>query len=141
MSQLHRLVYTSVRKCDDAEIEKILASCKKNNPGKGLTGVLLHSKNRFIQYLEGEKEEIQKLYDVVKVDPRHTSVNQRNFEPITKRVFPDWFMGYKDVESDEMKYHSNISEEDQKQLDDLIQGKNDFTDRGMTVLKLFFELS
>ncbi len=60
---LYQLVYTSVRKpgCDDYEIKKILESCKRNNPSKDITGVLLHSENHFIQYLEGSKDIINLL--------------------------------------------------------------------------------
>jgi len=39
--------------CDDSEIDKILDSAKRNNPGLDITGVLLYTEKKFIQYLEG----------------------------------------------------------------------------------------
>lgn len=80
MRDLYRLVYTSFRKpsCDEKAIQDILQACKRNNPGRGVTGILLHSKNRFIQYMEGEKEHVEALYNLIKDDPRHTSVNRRS---------------------------------------------------------------
>ena len=61
---LHRLIYTSVRKaeCDDQEISNILASAEKNNVHADITGILLHSKDRFLQYIEGEPQKIKSLY-------------------------------------------------------------------------------
>ena len=57
MSDLYRLVYTSFRKpkCDDGEIKNILDACKRNNPRRNITGILMHSDSRFIQYIEGSK--------------------------------------------------------------------------------------
>ncbi|MEQ9165113.1 MAG: BLUF domain-containing protein, partial [Fulvivirga sp.] len=47
---LSQLVYVSNRKpnCTEEEIEKILASCKKNNPPLNITGILLYSDKKFI---------------------------------------------------------------------------------------------
>jgi Sensors of blue-light using FAD len=58
---LSQLVYVSNRKanCTEAEIEKILASCKKNNPPLNITGVLLYSDIKFIQLVEGEYKVIR----------------------------------------------------------------------------------
>ena len=50
---LSQLVYVSQRNqsCTATEIDKIMASCEKNNSALGITGVLLHSEHRFIQLL------------------------------------------------------------------------------------------
>ncbi len=143
MSGLHRLIYTSFRKpsCDESEIKKILASCEKNNPEHGLTGVLLHSENRFIQYIEGEPEKLLALYDTIKEDDRHTAVNQRSFAPIEKRLFPSWHMGYKNVSDDKLGFHTAISTDNKEIFEKMIMGKDQYTDRGLTVLKLFFEMA
>lgn len=141
MSDLYRLVYTSFRKsnCTDEEIENILASCKKNNPGRDVTGVLIHSENRFIQYMEGPKERVEELYTLKQTDPRHTSVNKRNFEPIKERVFPSWEMGYKNVSGNGVTLQSDVSESDKKSFDKTLNGEIDFNDHGMRLLNMFFK--
>ncbi|MFK7797596.1 MAG: BLUF domain-containing protein [Aureispira sp.] len=50
---MNYLIYSSHRKanCTEEEIDHILQTCKKNNPEKNLTGILLHSKNYFLQYV------------------------------------------------------------------------------------------
>lgn len=141
MSTLHRLVYTSFRKpnCDEKEIEKILDSCKKNNPQRNITGILLHSDKRFIQYIEGTKDEVLALYELIKDDPRHTSVNQRNFEPIAERIFPSWEMGYKDV--DKIEFNTEASDINQKTFNRLLKGELDFDDNALRILQLFFKMA
>lgn len=141
MSDLYRLVYTSFRKrtCTEEEVKNILASCEKNNPERQITGILLHAKNRFIQYMEGSKSSVQALYDLIKEDPRHTSVNLRSFEPIEERVFPSWEMGYKDLEDQELKFQTSVSDVDQKKFEALINADLDFDNDGMRILQLFFK--
>lgn len=141
MSALHRLVYTSVRtpKCDQAAIENILASCKKNNPSRKVTGILVHSDRRFLQYIEGAKEDLLSLYELIKADDRHTALNQRDFQPIEQRIFPSWHMGYRDL-AKEVRYKTDISRADQQVFDDLIHGEIDFSNRGLKVLQLFFSI-
>ncbi|MFT4736523.1 MAG: hypothetical protein ACI8QD_000468 [Cyclobacteriaceae bacterium] len=141
MSSLYRLVYTSFRKpnCNQQEIENILASCKKNNPSRNITGILMHSNNRFIQYVEGSKDDLRQLYDLIKQDPRHTSVNERNFEPIKERLFPSWEMGYRDV--DGLKFNTMVSMRDQKTFKGIISDDLKFNDHAMRILQLFFEMA
>lgn len=143
MSNLYRLVYTSFRKpaCDEAAIENILASCKRNNPGRNITGILMHSNNRFIQYIEGDRNQVEKLYELIKDDPRHTSVNKRNFEQINERVFPSWEMGYKDLSSDNIEFQTEIKNQDEATFNQLINNELDFNNEGMKVLQLFFKMA
>lgn len=143
MSNLYKLVYTSSRRpnCDEAEIEKILASCKKNNPSREITGVLLHSNHRFIQYLEGDKEQIMHLFEAIKGDNRHGGVNLRYYAPIENRIFPSWHMGYKNVNQNSTVFQTSITEGDQIVFKKLIENQNQSELEGMRVLKLFFEMS
>lgn len=140
MSDLYRLVYTSFRsaECDDMAIQDILTSCKKNNPKREVTGLLLHSDNRFLQYMEGNKAEVEALYTLIQSDPRHSNIQQRNFEPITDRVFPSWEMGYKDVSSKELVLYAELSSEDKQLIQRLIEGEVDFSNDGIRALQLFY---
>lgn len=143
MKNLYRLVYTSVRgtSCDEKEIQQIVAACKRNNPGRDITGVLLYSNKRFIQYLEGSKEDVRELYELIKKDTRHSGVMERVFTPITERIFPSWNMGYKDVDAGKMAYETSISPKDKVAFDAMIEGKSEYNDQAMRILKLFFEMA
>jgi hypothetical protein len=143
MSDLYRLVYTSFRnhKCDDLEISKILDACKRNNPQRGVTGILMHSDSRFIQYIEGGKSEILGLFELIKDDPRHTSVSQRNFEKIDARMFPSWEMGFKDISKESIAFNTEVSDQDKNIFEGLIKGELDFDNSGMRLLQLFFKMN
>lgn len=143
MNNLYRLVYTSFRKpeCTDDEINNILSACNKNNPGRDVTGVLLHSENRFIQYMEGDKEELEKLFNHIKTDDRHTAVNKRNFETISERLFPSWEMGYRDLSANEMVYQTEVSPQNKETIDQLFEGTSTIDDRGIRLLRIFSKVS
>lgn len=141
MSTLHRLIYTSVRtsKCDEAALQDILSSCEKNNPSREVTGILVHSDRRFLQYIEGSKDELLSLFELIKKDDRHAAVNQRDFKPIEKRIFPSWHMGYRDI-TKSLEFKTEIDEADKKTFEGLINGEIDFSNHGLKVLQLFFSV-
>src|SRR5690606_26764232 len=121
---LYQLVYTSTRteKCNDEEIQNILASCKRNNPGQNITGVLLHSDDRFIQYLEGSKD-IIKLYDLIKEDARHKSVVLLSYGQLKSRVFPSWHMGYKNVKKTDIDFLTEANPNDKSVFNSIVRGE------------------
>jgi hypothetical protein len=137
---LYQLVYSSTRNpsCTDAEIQKILASCEKNNPAQNITGVLLHSDNHFIQYLEGDKDIIN-LYDLIKTDPRHSRVALLSYGPIRERMFPSWHMGYKNLTRAELAFHTSANEDDKKVFRQLIEGDQVTQANAINLLKKFFQ--
>jgi hypothetical protein len=143
MAELYRLIYTSSRrpKCSDEEIAKILDACNRNNPGKNITGILLHSDKRFLQYIEGDKNELSKLYAQIEADERHGGLNRRDFSPIEKRLFPSWHMGYKDVTKNSLDFNTSISAQDKDIFKLLIENQDVDGDHGVKVMKLFFELA
>lgn len=142
MKNLYRLVYTSSRKpnCTDEEIEKILNSCKRNNPSKDLTGVLLHSEKRFLQYLEGDKDELQRLYELIQKDDRHGGVNKRDFTEIEERMFPSWSMSYRDVSKSTIEFNTQLPEKDKALFRELVHGEGLIPNRGVRLIKTFFKL-
>ncbi|MCU0451358.1 MAG: BLUF domain-containing protein [Bernardetiaceae bacterium] len=87
---LANLVYLSIRKkaCTEDDIAQILAKAEQNNSKEGITGVLLYSATRFVQYLEGEFQQIDGLYSKIKRDPRHERVTLLHTGLIQQRYFP-----------------------------------------------------
>lgn len=139
---LHQLVYTSARVCTDEQIQDILKSCKKNNPGKNITGLLLHTDKRFIQVMEGEKEVLETLFNTVKEDKRHAGVNLRFFGPVDKREFPDWHMGYKDVDTQKLKLSTSVNQKDIDTYEAILKNDDIFSQgEGMRILSMFAKVS
>ncbi|MHA6250290.1 BLUF domain-containing protein [Pontibacter sp. CAU 1760] len=143
MKGLYRLVYTSSRRatCTDEEIVKILDACKRNNPGLNITGILLHSDKRFLQYLEGYEEQVCRLYELISKDERHGGINKRDFAAIDERLFPGWHMGYKNIDRQTLEFNTAISNHDKELFKTIIEG-NDYNEEfSSRVMKTFFDLA
>ncbi len=134
---LHRLIYTSVRKaeCDDQEISNILASAEKNNVHADITGILLHSKDRFLQYIEGEPQKIKSLYDKIKDDSRHAGAMMRDFSPIDERLFPSWEMGHVDM-NERLAFDTKIGFKEKAAFDAWFEDTS-LTDSKLGIIKRF----
>lgn len=137
---LSQLVYVSNRKpnCTAAEIDKILTSCKKNNPPLDITGILLYSETKFIQLVEGEAKVIMGLYDKIKADDRHSNTMMIAYSPIKEKSFPSWHMGSKKLTSSDVEFNTEISAEDKVIFDGLMTGKEENGQKVLGLLKKFF---
>ena len=96
---LVRLLYASraVPAIDQDELISILRKSKTNNPAIGVTGVLCFSEGIFLQALEGGRSSVNKLYQRIASDPRHTDVELLCYEEIGERRFAGWSMGQVNV--------------------------------------------
>lgn len=92
---LVRLMYASraVPAVDQEELISILRKSKANNPALGVTGVLCFSEGIFLQALEGGRSAVNKLYNRIASDSRHTQVELLSYEEIGERRFAGWSMG------------------------------------------------
>lgn len=98
---MHYILYLSVASgyLDDEELKTILSKSRPKNQKQGITGVLLYGNGRFIQMLEGERENVEKTFERIKVDRRHLDVTVIAWGNLEKRCFPEWFMGFKAISS------------------------------------------
>jgi hypothetical protein len=78
-------------------LESILAQSRKNNPARGITGLLCVSGELFIQALEGGRDEICELFYAITRDERHKGVRLLIYEEIRQRKFGNWTMGHVDL--------------------------------------------
>jgi hypothetical protein len=75
----------------------ILQVSRKNNRRLGITGMLLHDKRNYLQILEGEARLVGRLFGTIELDTRHAGVTEILRESVSRREFPDWSMGYRDL--------------------------------------------
>jgi hypothetical protein len=74
------------------EVDAILDTSARNNPARGITGLLLFNGRNFLQLLEGEDSEIASLMDRINGDARHSGVSVLDRRAIEARTCPDWAM-------------------------------------------------
>ncbi len=92
---LVRLMYASraVQALDQDALNAILRRSKAENPALGITGVLCCSEGIFLQVLEGGRSAVNRMYNRIVADPRHTDVELLSYEEISERRFAGWSMG------------------------------------------------
>ncbi len=71
--------------------------------------------------LEGEDDTLQRLFSRISADTRHTDVVRIIHEPIARRMFGDWTMGYVEADPPELLR---------------IEGLNDFFTQGHSLSQL-----
>ncbi len=95
--RLHRVIYTSrlhgeALATEEATVARIVDSARRNNPRRGVTGVLVHGKGAFAQVLEGRPLVVRGLLAVIQRDTRHTAMRIVEVEVVEDRIFPAWSM-------------------------------------------------
>ncbi len=97
--QLIQVVYcsTATDEMTRDKIERLLRASQKRNEKLGITGMLLCAGRSFLQVIEGEKKNVDKLVSSIERDERHQNITVIIREPIAKRAFGDWTMGYADL--------------------------------------------
>ena len=97
---MHLIIYTGKDKDIGRDLIKIHKSSAKNNPGLGITGVLFYHNGNFLQVLEGEQEDLEKMMKILEKDTRHARITRIVDTKITKRGFPDWQMDVFNLDTD-----------------------------------------
>jgi hypothetical protein len=84
----------------EPDLLDLLARSRAKNASLGVTGILLYRQGTFLQVLEGPHAEVDALYDTIARDSRHHEVSTVLAEDRSARRFPDWTMGFADVDGD-----------------------------------------
>jgi hypothetical protein len=92
---LVRLMYASraVPGVGQDELMAIVRKSKANNGPLGVTGVLCFSEGIFLQVLEGGRSPVNRLYNRIVTDSRHSQVELLSYQEVGERRFAGWSMG------------------------------------------------
>lgn len=75
------------------EIEQIGLISSENNRKWNITGLLVYFKKLFFQIVEGEDDQIDRLFEKINQDPRHKDILCLKTEyNVKERLFPGWSM-------------------------------------------------
>jgi hypothetical protein len=103
MNDIHRLVYCSRNEIQGSssevidEIRKVLLSARANNAREGVSGALLFNEGLFAQVLEGPLQSVERIFEKIQQDPRHSDVIVLECEPARSRIFAAWSMAFAGV--------------------------------------------
>jgi hypothetical protein len=100
LSDLKSIIYaSSARKLFSAdELIELLRKSRENNNALDITGMLLYRDGNFIQVLEGPEDVVMSLYEKIRRDKRHFGIIILGQQPITERQFPNWSMGFLNID-------------------------------------------
>ena len=133
------LVYTSrsIRPPEEADLVALLEAARDNNARLGVTGVLVYGDERFVQVLEGEDEAVHEVFSHIATDRRHYAVQILADEPIVRRAYAHWSMGFRRTGSEALEgFDARVAEaldragslpKDKVALDDLMPIVGDLT--------------
>ena len=108
VENIYQLVYVSTATApfeieDIAAIENVSV---RNNKVLGLTGLLTYCDCKFMQFLEGEKTYVEKLFAKIKKDTRHHSIDIMREGYISERQYTGWSMRYTNI--DDIQLHEGF---------------------------------
>lgn len=96
MLPLYQIVYQSTANqpfsCE--ELRRLLTYARTNNEKHNITGLLLYNENEFLQVLEGERHQLQRIFEQIEADPRHGRIRLLANGPVDCPTFPSWRMGF-----------------------------------------------
>lgn len=81
------------------DLTHLLLQSRRTNEEEDLTGMLLYRSGYFLQVLEGPDETVRARMTKIEGDLRHTDVRILIEENIQDRLFPEWTMGYDQLQS------------------------------------------
>ncbi len=117
----------------EKELEELLIVARRNNTKRGISGMLLYDgKGTFLQAIEGEKSQIDELFDIISQDPRHSMIQQLSYNTIVERSFGDWKMGFKRIGSNnDSTANSTIDTSSNTKQAESEEGYSNFYDGGL----------
>ena len=82
----------------DEALAELLHESRTRNLRNRITGLLLYKNAHFMQVLEGDEANVMKIFASIERDPRHKNIDVLRAEYIQYRDFPDWSMGFRNVD-------------------------------------------
>lgn len=96
VAPLHVLVYQSqaTRPLDAADLDQLLLDARVANELADVTGALLYGGQRFFQYLEGTRADVEQIYARIARASQHHRLEILEQGRVDKRLFQRWHMGF-----------------------------------------------
>jgi hypothetical protein len=93
----------------DEDLILLLEESRNWNKTHGLSGMLIYIRGeqalnpkagKFMQVLEGTKQEVKGIFEKIKLDKRHQDITILNEAIVKKRSFGSWLMGFEVIDSE-----------------------------------------
>jgi len=97
---MFQLVYVSTAAwpMQNGDLNAILDVSRANNSRLGVTGLLLHIDQGFLQVLEGPRDAVMTVFASIQRDLRHIGLRVLVQQETDERLFVDWSMGFDKID-------------------------------------------
>lgn len=92
------------------ELVTLLTKSQSKNSKVSVTGLLVHQSGQFMQLLEGSEDLVRKVLIKIEADPRHKDIRTLLEGFTDERQFSEWSMGFRDLNSPEVRTLPGFSE-------------------------------
>ena len=115
---MNYLVYVSQAKrpFSPEALKTLLEHSRDRNEADGITGLLIYryvpeaNRGNFLQILEGEPAALDDVWGRISEDERHHSIVVLEEDTAPERMFANWTMGFRDVETDDLSGFEGYSD-------------------------------
>jgi hypothetical protein len=109
-----------------ANLKTMLQQSWANNMRLNITGLLLYGNGNYLQVLEGEEKQVKRLFEIIRNDRRHFSVEMLSGGPIPMRVFHDRPMAFQELANEDFdrlmryidSYHTGLQQAHSPEIDE-----------------------
>ena len=93
---MQQLIYVSdkANNYNKSDTIDILVAARKRNMERAITGLIVELDQSFYQILEGNQSDVEDIFQLIKTDSRHYNLRVLYQQPVLKREFGEWAMGY-----------------------------------------------
>lgn len=137
---LYYLTYTSKmnQEMSEDKLKKLVETSQVKNAQSGITGLLISLNNTFIQYLEGEKENVKTLYGTIKNDSRHKNIEIQFEGVLESRMFSKWNMSLETATQSNIERLPQAYSSQYKKMLESVDGSG--SNFGLRLIIYFYEL-
>jgi hypothetical protein len=72
------------------DLRRLLERARARNRANGISGLLVHDNGCFFQWLEGPEDALERTWEAILRDPRHTGIEVLRERSVPVRFFGDW---------------------------------------------------
>ncbi len=105
----------------EGQLHDLLVTSQANNRKSGLTGLLIYDEGQFFQWIEGEPDRLDPMWEAIQRDQRHTNIELIGRQCVPLRFFGDWDMRLSVRSSDHFGKSEGISHAPAELIDSLFR--------------------
>jgi hypothetical protein len=119
---MYRIIYlsTETKFFSKDDVNALLINSKSNNLKFNITGLLIYIDGDFLQVIEGKKEDVINLFELIKTDIRHKHIICVFNGIVPGRQFPEWSMGFSLTNYNDLRKIEGFHDISKKSLSSII---------------------